>query len=277
MFHGNLVHASPPNITPYPRKIVYLTLCAVSNHITKFTRDPMDRPPRLHADRAGRRRRAAAVRARPPDRGGVAVDEPDAASCAARAAAGRPVRVGLIGAGKFGSMFLSQVPTIPGLEVAVIADLDPDRAREACRQVGWDAARIARTRFADAGARRLRRRDGVEVVIEATGNPAAGIAHALAAIEAGKHIVMVNVEADVLAGPLLAAKARAARRRLLDGLRRPAGADRRDGRLGAGGRLHGRRPPARAPSTCPSYHAVDAGRRLDPLRPDARGRPRPRA
>jgi ectoine hydroxylase len=38
MFHGNLVHASPPNITPFPRKIVYLTLCAVSNHITKFTR-----------------------------------------------------------------------------------------------------------------------------------------------------------------------------------------------------------------------------------------------
>jgi ectoine hydroxylase len=38
MFHGNLVHASAPNITPYPRKIVYLTLCAVSNHITKFTR-----------------------------------------------------------------------------------------------------------------------------------------------------------------------------------------------------------------------------------------------
>jgi ectoine hydroxylase len=38
VFHGNLVHASPPNITPYPRKIVYLTLCAVSNHITKFTR-----------------------------------------------------------------------------------------------------------------------------------------------------------------------------------------------------------------------------------------------
>ena len=38
MFHGNLVHASPPNMTPFPRKIVYLTLCAVSNHITKFTR-----------------------------------------------------------------------------------------------------------------------------------------------------------------------------------------------------------------------------------------------
>ena len=39
MFHGNLVHASPANITPYPRKIVYLTLCAVSNHITEFKRE----------------------------------------------------------------------------------------------------------------------------------------------------------------------------------------------------------------------------------------------
>ena len=51
-----------------------------------------------------------------------------------------PVRVALIGAGKFGSMFLSQVPTIPGLEVAVIADRDPDRARNACLSVGWDQA-----------------------------------------------------------------------------------------------------------------------------------------
>ena len=66
---------------------------------------------------------------------------------AARAAAGRPVRVALIGAGKFGSMFLSQAPTIPGLEVAVIADLDTDRAKAACRAVGWDEPRIARTRF----------------------------------------------------------------------------------------------------------------------------------
>jgi predicted homoserine dehydrogenase-like protein len=126
---------------------------------------------------------------------------------AARAEAGRPVRAGLIGAGKFGSMFLSQVPTIPGLEVAVIADLDPDRARAACRSVGWDEQRIGRTRFVSSGLEACTS-DGVEVVIEATGSPVAGIAHALAAIEAGRHIVMVNVEADVLAGPLLAAKAR---------------------------------------------------------------------
>jgi predicted homoserine dehydrogenase-like protein len=124
-----------------------------------------------------------------------------------RADAGRPVRAALIGAGKFGSMFLAQVPTIPGLEVAVIADLDADRARTACRVVGWDEVRIAATRFVDDG-RAACAAEGVEVVIEATGSPSAGIAHALAAIEAGRHIVMVNVEADVLVGPLLARRAR---------------------------------------------------------------------
>src|SRR5437899_9503197 len=126
-----------------------------------------------------------------------------------RAEAGRPVRVGLIGAGKFGSMFLSQVPTTPGLEVAVIADLDPERARAACRKVGWDAAHIGRTRFVSSGAEACGD-DAVEVVVEATGIPSAGITHARAAIAAGKHIVMVNVEADVLAGPLLAQEARSA-------------------------------------------------------------------
>jgi predicted homoserine dehydrogenase-like protein len=125
-----------------------------------------------------------------------------------RAAAGRPVRVGLIGAGKFGSMFLNQVPTMAGVEIAIIADLDPERARNACRNVGWDAARIARTRFVTSGAEACADPD-VEVVVEATGSPTAGIAHASAAIAAGKHIVMVNVEADVLAGPLLAEEARA--------------------------------------------------------------------
>ncbi|WP_349369169.1 SAF domain-containing protein [Salinarimonas sp.] len=130
------------------------------------------------------------------------------ALAAARAAEDRPVRVALIGAGKFGAMFLAQVPTIPGLEVAAIADLDPERARLACRTVGWDEARIARTRFYDDGRAAIA--DDVEVVIEATGAPEAGVVHALAAIEARRHLVMVNVEADVLVGAALAEKARAA-------------------------------------------------------------------
>ena len=124
-----------------------------------------------------------------------------------RAEAANPVRVALIGAGKFGSMFLSQVPTTPGLTVTVIADLKPDSARKACATVGWPEDRIAATDFTDDTGAAMAR-DDVDVVIEATGHPAAGLTHARAAIAAGKHIVMVNVEADVLAGPLLAASRR---------------------------------------------------------------------
>src|SRR5260370_1627648 len=110
-------------------------------------------------------------------------------------AGGPPVRVGLIGAGKFGSMFLSQVPTIPGLEVPVIADLDPDRARLACHRVGWDAARIERTALVASGNEACGHPD-VDVVVEATGSPSAGLAHARAVIAAGKAIVMGSVGAD---------------------------------------------------------------------------------
>ena len=131
------------------------------------------------------------------------------AMLAARAEAGKPVRVGLIGAGKFGSMFLAQVPSIKGLDVPVIADLDPDRAKTACRTAGWDSQRIGRTHFAARGSDACHG-DDVDVVVEATGNPAAGIAHALEAIEAKTPIVMVNVEADALAGAWLANKAREA-------------------------------------------------------------------
>ncbi len=119
-----------------------------------------------------------------------------------------PVRVGLIGAGKFGSMFLNQVPTSP-LEVTAIADLSPDRARAACQNVGWEDERINATAFLEDG-RELAARDDVDVVLEVTGSPPAGIAHARAAFSSGKHIVMVNVEADVLAGPLLAREAQSA-------------------------------------------------------------------
>ena len=120
-----------------------------------------------------------------------------------------PVRVGLIGAGKFGSMFLAQVPTTPGLVVTTIADLDPAQAMLRCREVGWDDARVAGTEFVD-DAEVMIRGDKVDVVVEATGHPAAGIKHALLCAEHGKHVVMVNVEADVLAGPYLAQQARQA-------------------------------------------------------------------
>lgn len=127
----------------------------------------------------------------------------------ARADADNPVRVGLIGAGKFGSMFLSQVPTTPGLRVTQISDLDPGCAQQTCRDVGWPAELVALTNFND-DAETMMRSGTVDVVVEATGNPTVGVIHARAAIQNGLHIVMVNVEADVLAGGLLAHEARQA-------------------------------------------------------------------
>ncbi len=122
---------------------------------------------------------------------------------------GRPLRVGLIGAGKFGSMYLSQVRRTPGMKLATIADLDPQRAREALMRVGFTARELAQIAFVDDGRKLIDSRD-VEIVIDATGSPAAGVAHVLACCDVRKHIVMVNVEADALAGPLLARKAREA-------------------------------------------------------------------
>ena len=58
-----------------------------------------------------------------------------------------PVKVALIGAGKFGSMFLSQVPTTPGINVVAIADLFPDKAKKSCKAVGWNDELISSTIF----------------------------------------------------------------------------------------------------------------------------------
>lgn len=120
-----------------------------------------------------------------------------------------PIRVGLIGSGKFGSMFLSQVPHIDGLAVTVIADLSVARAQDACRETGWPEELMNTCRFTDDAAW-LCAHEEVDVVVEATGNPLAGASHALRAIEQGRHVVMVNVEADVLCGVALAEEARRA-------------------------------------------------------------------
>ncbi len=132
----------------------------------------------------------------------------------ARAAEGRPVRVGLIGAGKFGAMFLAQAQHMPGLHVMAVADVSPNKARRALAAAGWPKGRYAAASPAkalDRGSTFLTddpiaaiNAGGVDVVVEATGVPEAGIRHALACFKRGRHVVMVNVEADALAGPLLA-------------------------------------------------------------------------
>jgi predicted homoserine dehydrogenase-like protein len=134
-----------------------------------------------------------------------------------RAEQGKPIGVGVIGAGKFASMFLAQAPTTPGLHVVAIADLAPDRARATLARIGWkaerygartlDAAQLSGGACVTDDAMALIAHPAIEVVVDSTGSPDAGITHARAAIAAGKHIVMVNVEADALAGPLLAREA----------------------------------------------------------------------
>lgn len=119
-----------------------------------------------------------------------------------------PLRIGLIGAGKFAAMYLAQVPKTPGIELVGIADLSPDNARANLRRVGWSDGFIQKTSISEDWQKLVARPD-VDIVIEATGNPPAAVEHALAAFEHGKHVVMVTVEADAFCGPLLAQKAAA--------------------------------------------------------------------
>jgi predicted homoserine dehydrogenase-like protein len=137
-----------------------------------------------------------------------------------RAEQGTPVRVGVIGAGKFAAMYLAQVPKIPGVHVAGIADLAPVGARANLERVGWPAQRYAAGSLDAALAsgathvgddwQALVAHPRIDIIVEATGNPIAAVEHALAAFRHGKHVVMVTVEADAFCGPLLALRAREA-------------------------------------------------------------------
>ena len=139
---------------------------------------------------------------------------------AQRAADAKPVRIGQIGAGKFGTMFLAQVRLTHGMHLVGLADLLPDRARDRLSETQWPAEQIDAQSLDDAlaagktcvtdDAMALIAHPEIDVIVEATGDPATGIRLCLEAIRHGKHIVMVNVEADALAGPLLARRAAAA-------------------------------------------------------------------
>ena len=134
-----------------------------------------------------------------------------------RAAEKRPIRIGLIGAGKFGSMYLAQVPRTPGMHLVAIADLSPDAARANLARVGWadersraasidEALQLGSTHLGDDW-QALVRHPGIDLVVECTGSPIAAVEHCLAAFAQNKHVVNVTVEADAFCGPLLARRA----------------------------------------------------------------------
>src|SRR3970040_1785510 len=137
-----------------------------------------------------------------------------------REAQGRPLRLGVIGAGKFATMYIAQVPRTPGVHLLGIADLNPVTARANLERTGWPPAHFAaasrdtalkerRTHLGEDW-RALVQHPAIDIVIEATGNPLAAVEHALEAFRHGKHVVMVTVEADAFCGPILARKAAAA-------------------------------------------------------------------
>ncbi len=132
----------------------------------------------------------------------------------------KPIRIGLIGAGKFGAMYLAQIPRTPGVHLVAIADLSPEAARTNLRRVGWDITKTQANSI-EAGIQegtcfitddwtKLVNSDQIDVIVECTGNPIAAVEHCLKAFAQGKHVVNVTVEADAFCGPLLAKKAKEA-------------------------------------------------------------------
>jgi predicted homoserine dehydrogenase-like protein len=131
-----------------------------------------------------------------------------------------PIRIGLIGAGKFGSMFLSQVLKLDGIHLIGVADLSPENAMSNMKYVGWTPERFAASSL-DAAAKTGTTHVGddwqslvshprIDIIVECTGSPVHAIEHALEAFRNGKHVINVTVEADAFCGFALAAKAKEA-------------------------------------------------------------------
>lgn len=137
-----------------------------------------------------------------------------------RAAEGRPIRVGMIGAGKFGAMFLAQIPHLPGMHLMAIGDLNPANARHSLERVGWQTERSAARSFDEAlkngntfitdDWKAVVSHPAIDVIVECTGNPVAAVEHCLEAFRNNKHVVNVTVEADAFCGYLLGRRAREA-------------------------------------------------------------------
>ncbi|MCY4081948.1 MAG: hypothetical protein OXF54_17020 [Caldilineaceae bacterium] len=143
---------------------------------------------------------------------------------AQRAAQSNPIRVGVIGTGKFGAGLVAQISQMQGMEVSAIADINAHNARYAYVSSGAreedirtaetgdeleDAVRAGKPVVVEDGIT-LTECESIEVVVESTGLPEVGARHAFQALSSHKHVVMVNVEADVTVGPFLRRTADAA-------------------------------------------------------------------
>ena len=113
----------------------------------------------------------------------------------------KPIRVGFIGCGKFVSMFLSQFNQLQKIEIDTIVDIKPDQAKKNCKNSGLSETTINKINFATSLDQAINRE--IDIFIEATGNPIIGTVHATKIIKNKKHVILVNVEADVTCGKYL--------------------------------------------------------------------------
>ena len=131
-----------------------------------------------------------------------------------------PIRVGVIGAGKFGTMFLAQTERLPGVHVVGIADLNPAQAKSNLKLAGWpdgsydagslEAAVQSGATFVGDDASALIGFAQIDIIVDCTGNPVVAVNHLMAAFGAGKHVISATVEADALCGAALSRAAREA-------------------------------------------------------------------
>ena len=113
----------------------------------------------------------------------------------------KDIKIGFIGCGKFISMFLSQYNQLKKIKIDTIVDLNIDRAKQNCLKSGIKENTLNGIHFTDSLDKAIDR--DIDIFIEATGNPIVGTVHAEKIIKKGKHIILVNVEADVTCGKYL--------------------------------------------------------------------------
>ena len=130
-----------------------------------------------------------------------------------RAAQGKNIRLGMIGFGRFPSTFTVQLDRIPAMQLVGVAELNPARAQKTCDLMEWPKERYSAKSFEEAAkngttcivenAEELFKSDFIDILVDATGNPYAGIRHVKLACQYHKDIIMVNIECMAAVGPIL--------------------------------------------------------------------------
>ena len=113
----------------------------------------------------------------------------------------KPIKIGFIGCGKFVSMFLAQYNQLEKIQIDSIVDVNIEKAKKNCLNSGLNEKTVSSINFTNSLDNTLER--DIEIYIEATGNPIIGTVHAKKIIDNEKHIILVNVEADVTCGKFL--------------------------------------------------------------------------